>query len=189
MSLETPDRMNGSKPEPGPATPETVPGPTTQVMVSGSTPPPTGLGAYSPPPYPYVPTQYYYPYSPAFVPTPRPRPAPALQIGFWVFYALVGFWVDLGLAIALWACALFLPFALPLTVLARTTWSQDWLFGGRSPNSYDWPWFGQSDAFVYTAAGVASVIGLAILVFAIVTAKPLARLHAAMFRNLGGLDI
>src|SRR3712207_534162 len=65
---------------------------------------------------PYPPTPTYIP-SPYF-PAERRGPHPVVAVSFWIFYALVGLWVDFALTFSLWVCALVLPFTFPLTWLS-----------------------------------------------------------------------
>ncbi len=153
---------------------------------SQSTETPSSL--YQPPAVPaYQPTYpaygYQQPYA-YYYPQRRPRPNPVIQIGFWVFYALVGFWVDFSLTLTLWACALTLPFTLPLTYLSRSSWLPEG-FGLNVNNSG----LRLSDGTVYALAGGASVIGIGLLIVAIMSIKPWLKLHKVMFRDLGGVGL
>lgn len=143
--------------------------------------PPTTITPPVPPahyaPYYYYPAPYQFTKPPSFT---------VFNALFWVFYALVGFWVDLSLTLSFWICALVLPFAFPLVVAV----------GGRAglfPEGYvytsgEWLYW-QSDRTIYILAGITSLLGIMLLVAAILTIKPWFKLHVAMFRHLGGLAI
>jgi len=48
--------------------------------------------------------------------TIRSSTAPASQVVFWIFYALIGFWLDLSLSVTFWVLSLVLPFTLPFVL-------------------------------------------------------------------------
>jgi hypothetical protein len=143
-------------------------------------------GNYSQPPAPYQPPtlpgynngyqSYYSPVQHSLSPG---------QIAFWIFYALVGFWVDLALSLTFWMLAIILPFTYPFI----------WAVGGReglitNPNIVLVPgdlFYGQSDSTIYNQAALISLLGVVLLVVAILTLKPWFKTHLAMFRRLGGL--
>ncbi|NWJ45819.1 MAG: hypothetical protein HXX08_08075 [Chloroflexi bacterium] len=141
---------------------------------------------------PQVPTNPYY-YQPAYqYPTNywqqyqsmRTSSIRTVNILFWVFYALVGFWVDFSIAVSLWTVALILPFTLPIALVLRTFNNQDYsiYINGVYYNNL-------TDAQYYTAAGIITAIGIMILIGAVMTIKPMLKLHRILFRDLGGLKI
>jgi hypothetical protein len=133
-----------------------------------------------------IPQNYGYAPYPQYYPTYQSGPHPAVQVGFWIFYALIGVWVDLALTISLWVCALVLPLTLPLVALVQNNYlPQGWTvrIDGWDGNMV------QTEAMLYSTAGVISVIGLILLVFAILTVKPWFKFHRFIFRELGGVRI
>lgn len=139
---------------------------------------------------PYPPTYNYqmpypaYSYQPYYYPSFRRRTNPVVAVGFWIFYALVGFWVDLALTITLWACAITLPFTLPLVALRYYGWVPDGV--GYSSQG----WFGeQNAATLFSLAGASTAFGIILLILAIFSIKPWLKLHRFLFRELGGLPL
>ena len=145
--------------------------------------PPTFTPAATTPPPTYYPSYYY---NPASYQLAKPTSFTVFNALFWVFYALVGFWVDLSLTLSFWICALVLPFTFPLVVAVG---GREGLFPeGYVYSSNDWIYW-QSDRTIYILAGIISLIGVVLLVAAILTIKPWFKLHVAMFRHLGGLAV
>jgi hypothetical protein len=126
---------------------------------------------------------YYYSYWQQYQPYRR-SPNTALQVGFWIFYLLVGFWIDFSLTLSLWVCAVVLPFTLPLALLVRN-----------NTDASLWTWddgvriYQMTDTQFYTAASIVTGVGIMLLVFALLTLKPWLHLHRFIFRELGGLNI
>lgn len=140
----------------------------------GSTPPanqPT-----NPPPY------YNYSYYP-----PQTHQITAGNIVFWIFYVLIGFWVDLALTLTFWSLAVILPLTFPFVVAIG---GNEGLFNRQGivlvPGDL---FYGQTDSMIYAEAALISLFGVMLLVAAILTLKPWFRFHLAMFRNLGGLPV
>ncbi len=137
--------------------------------------------AYQPPQSGFVPA--YYPnsyYQLHYAPT-KPRPHVALIIAFWIFYALVGFWLDLSLNITLWATAFSLTAVLPLVAMQLNGWfPSEWNRGS------NWI-FEQNTPVVYGLASSITVVGVLLLVVGVLTFKPWVKLHLWLFRELGGV--
>jgi hypothetical protein len=137
------------------------------------------------PPEPEQPT--YYPPQPQYVPYYQPQTSdvPVGRVLFWLFYGLVGFWVDLSLTLSLWISALILPFAFPFALALGKS--------GLYPAGYIYPtndWLAyQSENTLLTLAGMVSVFGIFLLIFAILTAKPWFKFHQWLFRELGGVKL
>jgi hypothetical protein len=114
----------------------------------------------------------------------RTNPIRTVNILFWVFYAMVGFWVDFSIAVSLWTVALILPITLPIALVLRNLGYEDYsiYINGVHYNNL-------TDAQYYTAAGIITAIGIMILIGAVMTVKPMLKLHRRLFRDLGGLKI
>ncbi len=116
-----------------------------------------------------------------------PHSPNAGQIIFWVFYVLVGFWVDLALTVTFWVMAVILPFTFPFIVAIG---GNTGLYSNKDiilvPGDF---LYGLTDSQLYTVTGMTSIAGLVLLVLAILTLKPWFRFHRAMFQHLGGVTL
>jgi hypothetical protein len=122
---------------------------------------------------PYTTAPYYYPLL-------RSRTNWIVVTIFWIFYVTVGVWIDLSLTLALWLCALILPFTLPLVAL--------YYYSGEVASSDSWI-ASQNAATSLGAAGFITAIGIMLLIFSVFTFKPWLKFHRLMFREAGGLRI
>lgn len=129
------------------------------------------------------PYNFNVPVYPQYYPAFRRKPNPVVQLVFWFFYLTTVLPVSLSLTLALWVCAIVLPLTLPLTILRRTG-----VVGENVISMGDWL-SQQSDAVIYAISGSISLVGLLLLLFAFLTARPWFNLHRAAIRDLGGLNI
>jgi hypothetical protein len=116
---------------------------------------------------------------------PRKSNNAVLNIFFWIFYALVGIWIDFSLTFSAWVCAVVLPFTLPMIALKRTGILPDKIM---VMGSNEW-FYAQSDTLIYMLATLISALGVFLLLFLVRTFKYWVKFHKVMFRDLGGLRI